>query len=128
MSEREVVGHKTFDDGHGGHYHEPLYADEAKALMEALDRRDKARAALMPDEKSAHSMLFEAWQRLKELGWSEAIYCPKDGTVFDAIEAGTTGVFPCHYEGEWPNGSWWAYDGGELWPSHPILFKLKQST
>lgn len=124
QAERDpVVGHKTFDDGEGGFRHEPLYASEAETLLAEIEEADRRRAEMMPDEQSALRMMFEAWQRLKELGWSEAIYCPKDGSEFDAIEAGSTGVHRCHYEGEWPDGTWWIADHGELWPSHPILYR-----
>jgi hypothetical protein len=77
----------------------------------------------MPDEKSAISHMWNGWYRLKELGWREAIYCPKDGTHFQVIEAGSTGIHDCNYQGEWPTGTWWLYDG-DVWPSRPILFKL----
>lgn len=118
-----IVGHKTFDDGYGGFRHEPLHASEAKTLLAEIDEADRRRAEMMPDEQSALRMMFEAWQRLKELGWSEAIYCPKDGSEFDAIEAGSTGIHRCHYEGKWPDGHWWIADHGDLWPSRPILYR-----
>lgn len=79
---RKIVGHKTFRDGPLGFRHEPLYEDEAQALMAACDAADKKRAEDMPDEKAAVAAMFEAWLRLKELGWREAEYCPKDGTPF----------------------------------------------
>lgn len=60
---------------------------------------------------------------LTKLGWQDATYCPKDRSKFLAITAGSTGVFPCYYEGEWPKGSWWIMDGGDLWPARPILWK-----
>ena len=65
----------------------------------------------------------EAIDGLKAIGWAESSYCPKDGSVFLAIEAGSTGIFRCHYTGEWPKGTWWLEDGGDLWPSRPILWK-----
>jgi hypothetical protein len=77
----------------------------------------------MPDERAALRHMFDGWYRLKELGWREAIYCPKDGTHFQAIEAGSTGIHDCNYLGEWPKGAWWIYDG-DMSPSHPVLFKL----
>jgi hypothetical protein len=127
----EVVGHKTFDTGEIDcatgfplMRHEPLTRAEAEAIFEAADKETAARAEKMPDEKAAMRVMFDAWLRLKELGWSEASYCPKDGTPFKAIEAGSTGIFDCHYDGEWPNGTWWIADAGDLWPSRPILFKL----
>src|SRR5690606_6442320 len=81
------------------------------------------REALMPDEKTALQLFFDAWLRLKDLGWSEAVYCPKDGSHFQVIEAGSTGIHDCSYSGEWPKGSWWVYDG-DVWPSRPVLYRL----
>lgn len=75
-----------------------------------------------PEEAAALNDLFAAYQRLKALGWNDAVYCPKDGTKFAAIEAGSTGVHLADYQGEWPSGGWWVYDG-DIWPSRPILFK-----
>jgi hypothetical protein len=84
--------------------------------------RDK-RAELMPDEESALRLMFEAYQRLKELGWKEIDYCPKDGSVFRSISAGSTGIHPAQYEGKWPDGHWWLHEAGDLWPGRPILWK-----
>lgn len=101
-----------------------LTPSEAQALWETVERRRAERAAKLPDERSAIEAMFEAWLRLKELGWSEAIYCPKDGSAFEVIEPGSTGIFRCHYDGDWPKGTWRVEDGGDLWPSRPILFRL----
>lgn len=117
----EYHGHMTLADGS----HVPLTAEEATAIWESAERRAAARAETMPTEKDALNAMFEAWQRLKELGWSEAIYCPKDGSMFDAIEAGSTGIHDCCYRGEWPSGSWDLYADGDIWPSHPILYRKK---
>lgn len=94
-------------------------------LLRQIDAERDARAALMPTEGEALAVMFSAYQRLKELGWSEAIYCPKDGSVFDAIEAGSTGIHPCSYNGEWPKGTWWVHEEGDLWPSRPILWRKR---
>ena len=67
--------------------------------------------------------MHDAVQGLKACGWREIEYCPKDGTRFLAICAGSTGVHPHRYSGEWPNGSWWAEASGDLWPSRPALWK-----
>ena len=69
------------------------------------------------------NQMFDRYNGLRELGWRSIDYCPKDGTRFLAIEAGSTGVFPCYYQGEWPKGTWWTEAHGDLWPSRPILFK-----
>ena len=118
-----VVGHKTFRDGPHGFRHEPLRASEADAIMASIEAADKRRAELMPTEQDAIRMMFEARQRLMELGWNDATYCPKDGSEFDAIESGSTGIHRCHYSGEWPNGHWWIAGDGDLYPSRPVLYR-----
>lgn len=67
--------------------------------------------------------MHDAYTRLTELGWWDASYCPKDGSHFQAIEAGSTGIHDCAYWGAWPTGGWNIFDG-DVWPSRPILFKL----
>ena len=119
----EIVGHKTFSDGRGGFRHEPLKRSEADALWERAEHLKRQRAADMPTEEAAIVTMFQAWLRLKELGWREATYSPKDGTPFKAIEPGSTGIHDCIYMGDWPNGGWWIQDEGDLWPSRPCLFK-----
>lgn len=116
MKPDDVVGHKTLYDGS----HVPLLRHEADELMAACDAAKAKRLVDMPDETAALLHLMEAFTRLKELGWREAIYCPKDGTPMLAIEAGSTGQHPCRYYGEWPDGGW---TDGE-YNLRPILFKL----
>lgn len=127
----DIVGHKTFDTGElcpetgfPKLRHEPLTRAEADAIWSAAEAAKAKRAVDMPDERAALNAMFQAWSRLKELGWREAMYCPKDGSAFKVIEAGSTGIFDCHYQGEWASGHFLIADGGDLWPSHPILFKL----
>ena len=126
----DIVGHKTFstgeicpETGFPALRHEPLTRAEADAMWERAKVQKAKRAADMPTEQDAINAMFDAWLRLKELGWSEASYCPKDGTHFQAIESGSTGIHDCSYEGEWPTGTWWLYDG-DVWPSRPCLYKL----
>jgi hypothetical protein len=92
-------------------------------IAESEANRER-RAVQMPDDSAALNILHGAYQRLMDLGWREAVYCPKDGTVFEVIEAGSCGIHRCHYSGEWPKGGWWLYDSGDLYPSRPILFRL----
>jgi hypothetical protein len=84
---------------------------------------DAKRRELMPDEAAAIKLFFDAWVRLKEFGWNDAIYCPKNGTQFLVIEAGSTGQHRCIYEGDWPNGHWWILEDGDMSPSRPTLFR-----
>ncbi len=111
-----------------GRVHLPITAAELDAIHAEHEAKLAARAAKLPDEKAAIEAMFEAFHRLCELGWREAIYCPKDGSTFLAIEAGSIGIFDCHYEGKWPDGRWWIHDGADLWPGSPILFKPKETT
>jgi hypothetical protein len=87
------------------------------------DQQDEARGVEPTDaERAALLKMFEAYQELKRLGWNDAIYCPKDGSMFLVIEPGSTGVHLAKYEGSWPDGHWWVYDG-DAWPSRPCLWK-----
>lgn len=90
-----------------------------------IQDNEAKRAEKLPDEQACLGAAFEAWKRLSELGWREIIYCPKDGTVFDSVSMGSTGIHDCHYHGEWPEGGWWVHDGGDLWPARPFMFRLK---
>lgn len=127
----DIAGHKTFatgeicpETGFPQMRHEPLSRAEANTLWDACQKAHEDRVARMPDEKSALHAMHDAYTRLRDMGWREAIYCPKDGSHFQAIEAGSTGIHDCAYRGEWPNGHWDVYGDGDVWPSHPILFKL----
>ena len=83
-------------------------------------------ANLSAEIESALKAMFMAYTRLLDLGWSPAVSCPKDGTLFDAIEAGSSGIGTCHYEGAWPDGRWWMREAGYLWSAQPILWRAKQ--
>lgn len=103
-----------------------LTKDEAQALFDAFEKVEKELAARMPTEQSALRVMFDAYQRLETLGWRPAMYCPKDGTIFESISAGSTGIHDCYYQGEWPDGRYWIFDGGDLWPGDPVLFREKK--
>ncbi len=96
--QNEIVGHGTLSDG----THVPITRAEADALWKAVEIEKAQRAAMMPDTKAALRALCDARQRLKELGWKEGQYCPKDGTEFAAIEYGSTGIFTGWFDGKWP--------------------------
>ena len=95
-----IVGHKTFADGAGGFRHEPLRKDEADALWASCEAARERRASDMLDEKAALKVLFDAWLRLKELGWREAVYCPKDGSPFQDHRGGFDRHFRCLLSGK----------------------------
>jgi hypothetical protein len=122
----DIVGHKTFSDGPMSFRHEPLTRAEADELWDKMEKAKADREQRMPDEQSAIRALFDARLRLTELGWREGIYCPKDGTSFRVIEAGSTGIFDCTCKGEWPSCTWTTFDEHDAYPSSqaPLLFKL----
>jgi hypothetical protein len=92
-------------------------------------RRPEWGGPLPMDPKSKHAptdaeftLLVEMWRgfdALRQLGWREAIYAPRDYSTFLAIEPGSTGIHECTRH---EDGSFWIYDG-DLWPSRPILWK-----
>lgn len=65
----------------------------------------------------------DGYNGLRNLGWRDATYCPKDGTRFLAICGNGSEPRPCTYQGEWPTGVWLLEDAGDLWPVRPVLFK-----
>ena len=81
-----------------------------------------------PREKPHLEMMRVARNELERQGWQDIIYCPKGGSWFLAICAGSTGVSQCCYRGEWPTGSWWIADAGDEWPAYPILWKPMPSS
>lgn len=97
--------------------------NEVRDIMRAADEEKARRASDMPDEEAAIRAMHRAYQRLRDLGWAEISYSPKDGTVFEALEAGCVVPGRCHYMGEWPNGGWLMHSDNDLWPSRPILWR-----
>jgi hypothetical protein len=96
---------------------------DIEAIVAATEAKEAQRAIDMPDVETAIRAMWAGYQRLRELGWREAMYCPKDGSAFEVIEPGSVGIHYCTYSGEWPTGSWWVESAGDIWPSHPILFR-----
>lgn len=130
-----IVGHKTFRDGNGFR-HEPLRESEANEIMARLDAIKAKRAADMPTEQDAIRAMFEAHQRLKELGWRDGRYMPTNGERHAGIQCGSTGIHAMTAtRDEGPFGAltarttWTTYDG-DIWPSSvpPVLFRPWKET
>lgn len=98
---------------------------EAGDIWACCQASARTRAANMPTESRALQSLFDAWQRLKELGWREAMYCPTDETPCELIECGSTGIH-CGYRDN--ERRFWICDGAaqDIYPSTPVLYRLKQ--
>jgi hypothetical protein len=101
--------------------------DQFNRFIAAIERTEALDAEAMPDDVAALRVISRAKERLRELGWRDGLYAPKDGTVFDTCEAGSTGIFDCYYSGVWPEGHWLTFDGGDCYPSSspPMMFRLK---
>lgn len=79
-----------------------------------------------PAEREILDRMRIDYHRLEKLGWKPAVYCPKDGSTFLAITAGSSWASPCQYHGEWPMGAWLLLEAGDMWPCYPILWKPLQ--
>ena len=93
-------GHATMDDG----THVALTEEVAKSLWDAAMKRKADAARDMPTTKDALKVMHRGHSRLRDLGWKDGIYCPKDGEPFAMIQFGSTGIFEGWYMGEWPDG------------------------
>lgn len=99
---------------------------DVHSILRDAKAQKAARAEQMPTEFDCLRVMTQAHLRLKDLGWREACYAPKDGSYFDAIEPGCSGIQECCYLGEWPRGTFFASYGGDLWPCRPSLFRPKE--
>ncbi len=78
----------------------------------------------MPTEQDAVNTLWEAYQRLRELGWKETTYAhdfKKEGLESQLIELGSSGIHVGYYHKTNDHDVWWI--GAEGFPSHPCLVK-----
>ena len=124
-----VVGHKTYRDANGTR-HEPLRESEAKAIMARVEAATAKRKADMPTEQDAIRAMFDAWQRLKELGWRDGRYMPTTGEQFATVQVGSTGIHACTARRDGPFETTWTTFDGDVWPSShpPALFRPWRET
>ena len=99
----------------------------AEAILASVEAMRDHRARLMPTEQDAIRSMFQAWQRLKELGWRDGRNMPTTGERFAGIQNGSTGIHAMTAErGEGPfvPTTWTTYDG-DIWPSSvpPALYR-----
>lgn len=89
---QEIVGHKTFSNPDGSLRHEPLTRGEADEILARVEAAKQRRAEQMPTEEAAVKALWDAWYRLKELGWKDAHYAPPRTEPYLVVEAGSSGI------------------------------------
>lgn len=96
--------------------------EQAAKMLEYFEREKRWSVEEMPDVQKALEVFTKAYRRLIELGFKEIIYHPKDGSTFEVIEPGSTGIFPCQYWEQPARGSFWIMEDGGC-PSHPVLWR-----
>ncbi len=98
--EKIIQGWATMEDG----TRVQLSQEECEAIIANAEANEARKDEMMPTTQETVRLMFDAYDRLKKLGWSQGCYCPKDGTEFAVIQHGSTGIFTGHYLGEWPDG------------------------
>ncbi len=93
-------------------------------LLAAIAKNDQWRADQMPDEAAALNVMFQAHERLKQLGWRDVLYCPRDGSEWEFCGPGSTGIHPGYRDEQ---GRFWVSGGGDIWPADPSLFRAVQA-
>lgn len=71
------------------------------------------------EEQRLIAAMFKAFDRLRNLGWQDAMYAPQ-GKDLEVIEAGSTGIHRATRD----EIGFWIHDKYDTWPSTPILFRL----
>lgn len=108
--------------------HEPLTRAEGEALWESVEKARTERAEKYPTEQECLRAMFDACQRLEELGWKKAEYAPADGEIRQTISLHSTGIHEAYCEKRsspalFPERWWWHPSEGDLWPHDPIYYK-----
>jgi hypothetical protein len=98
---------------------------DAEAIIAKIDADKADRADRMPTERDAIRVMFDAWQRLKELGWREGQYMPTTGERHAGIQCGSIGIHAYTAEERGPFDRMYMVYDGDLWPSRhpPVLFR-----
>lgn len=100
------------------------YVDQSN---DARKRAHRAAAASV-DNHPAIERLASVYIDLCNEGWREIMYAPKDDTEIEVIECGSTGI----HRARWRSfnhqplnscGCLFIAEAGDLWPSHPILWR-----
>lgn len=97
---------------------------KAEELFDEYQRHKADRAHRMPTTEDALRVIADAHERLKELGWRQIQYGPKQGVHVELIEPGCTAVLTGYRNDvRGPNETWWVETDCDLWPSRPIMWR-----
>lgn len=78
-----------------------LTSDQAKSMWEQCEKADRDRAEKYHDSAACLDAMLSAECRLKQLGWRNGRYCPRDGNAFAVCQVGSTGM----WKGFWSEDS-----------------------
>jgi hypothetical protein len=106
--EKEYSGSMTAMDG----TRVMLTPAQAKAMWEDCERIDAERAKTYPDSLACLRAMSSAEERLKQLGWRDGRYCPRDGSTFATCQVGSTGMW---------KGFWSPDSGSDAFPQGYII-------
>lgn len=90
-----------------------------EAILAEEDVAKAKRSTDFPTEFDCLRSMQQAFYRLRDLGWNEAVYAPKDGRAFEAVVFGCAKPMTCQYVGD----VCFAQEAGDLWPCRPSLFR-----
>ena len=96
-------------------------ANDAAKIWAEIAAHNAALAAQMPDTATALRTMLNSRERLRQLGWSDGTYCPKDGSTFAIIQHGSSGIFSAFYIGDRPGG--YVMCGDYLYRPEGIMWK-----
>jgi hypothetical protein len=113
--------HCTRVPGHEGPCAAHPTETTAAELWQAIEQQQAKDEADMPDALAALNTMQRGYHRLRQFGWSDGVYCPKDGSEFAVIQVGSSGIFSGVYIGDWPFGDIWIAD--ESTSPHACLWK-----
>ena len=89
-------------------------------LAEAEQQRDQ-RARALPTLDHCLIAMVQIMQRLRELGWRDAEYAPRDRT-FLGITPGSTRAVRCVHLGG-AEGAFFCEDGDDFWPVRILVWR-----
>jgi hypothetical protein len=102
----------------------------AEEIFAQIDAAKAKRAEQMPTERDAIRAMFDAWQRLQELGWRDGQYMPSNGERHAGIQCGSTGIHAYTAELRGPFDRMFTIYDGDHWPTRipPVLFRPWEDT
>lgn len=100
---------------------------DPEVILAEIEAAKARRAEAMPTEQDAIRAMFDAYTRLKELGWRDGRHMPTTGARFAGIQSGSTGIhaYTGEREADLLRQPMYVIFDGDLWPTRipPVLFR-----